>query len=161
MHAAAELTAHVSDGVLEAIERAAQATTARIGLAAITGVIGWAADHLGQQARAGVLCPACGGPARYAGWRTKTIRTLLGTVQTSRGYHACRACRQGFALLDVRLGTQRTSLSPGLARAAALAGSEMPYAKSFDLIATVTGLDLASTSTLARTTRAAGSGPGN
>ena len=32
----------------------------------------------------------------------------------------------------------------------------MPYAKGFELIATVTGLDLASTSTLARTTRAHG-----
>ncbi|MBK7723674.1 MAG: ISKra4 family transposase [Austwickia sp.] len=160
VHAAAELTQHASDGVLEAIERAAQASAARIGLAAITGVISWAADHpdghpAGHPAGS-VPCPSCGGPARYTGRRAKTIRTLLGTVSVHRGYHSCRACRHGFAPLDARLGTRRTSLSPGLARAAALAGAEMPYAKSFDLIATVTGLDLASTSTLARTTRREG-----
>lgn len=88
--------------------------------------------------------------------RTKTVRTLLGSVEVTRGYYHCAGCRHGFAPLDARLGIAARSLSPGLARAAALAGAEMPYAKSFEFVATVTGLDLASTSTLARTTRAQG-----
>lgn len=152
VHAAAAAGGRAAGGVLESIERAAQASGARIGLAAITGVIDWASAREGT----GACCPVCARPARLVGRRDKSIRTLLGTVAMTRAYHHCRTCRHGFAPWDARLGVARTSLSPGLARAAALAGSEMPYAKSFDLIATVTGLDLASTSTLARTTRAEG-----
>ena len=77
-------------------------------------------------------------------------------MEVTRGYYHCRTCRHGFAPLDARLGITATSLSPGLARAGALAGAEMPYDTSRRFIATVTGLDLASTSTLARTTRAHG-----
>lgn len=162
VHTAAELLQRESEsgqaGVLEAIERAAQTCAAAIGLAALAGVI----DVAGADAPARVECPAAGGEgggghrARLVARRTKTVRTLLGPVQVSRGYYHCDACRGGFAPLDTRLGVVGTSLSPGLARACALAGAEMAYAKSFALIHAVTGLDLASTSTLARTTRAQG-----
>jgi hypothetical protein len=139
-------------GVLEAIERAAQAAAAQIGLAALAGVLDWAGTH--TPARAG--CPDAGHGARLVARRTTTVRTLLGSIQTTRGYYHCATCKQGFAPLDDRLGVAGTSLSPGLRRACALAGAEMPYDKSRQFIATVTGLDLASTSTLARTTRAQG-----
>ncbi len=138
--------------MLEAIERAAQGSAAQIGLAAVSGVIEWAGAH--PPAR--IDCPGAGHPARLVARRVKTVRTLLGSVEVSRGYYHCATCRHGFAPLDARLGITGTSLSPGLARAAALAGAEMPYATSGRFIATVTGLDLASTSTLARTTRAQG-----
>jgi hypothetical protein len=144
---------------LEAIERAAQAAAAQIGLAALAGVVDWAGTH--TPARADCPDPAHTGPdasraARLVARRPKTVRTLLGSIATTRGYYHCPTCRQGFAPLDDRLGVAGTSLSPGLARACALAGAEMPYDKSREFIATVTGLDLASTSTLARTTRAQG-----
>ncbi|MDN5760394.1 MAG: hypothetical protein L0H59_18045, partial [Tomitella sp.] len=148
-------------GVLEAIERAAQSSAAQIGLTAIAGVLDWAGAHTPAR----VPCPGAesadtahshGHDARLVARRPKTVRTLLGAVELVRGYYHCGACRRGFAPLDTRLGVVAGSLSPGLARAAALAGAEMPYAKSFQFIGTVTGLDLASTSTLARTTRAQG-----
>jgi hypothetical protein len=144
-------------GVLEAIERAAQAAAAQIGLAALAGVVDWAGTH--TPARADCPHPDHAGPARTArlvARRTKTVRTLLGAIPTRRGYYHCPTCKHGFAPLDARLGVTGTSLSPGLARACALAGAEMPYDTSRRFIATVTGLDLASTSTLARTTRAQG-----
>ena len=141
---------HGRVGVLEAIERAAQVAAAQIGLAALAGVVDWAGTH--TPARAG--CPDAGHGARLVARRTKTVRTLLGSIQTTRGYYHCATCKQGFAPLDDRLGAAGTSLSPGLSRACALAGAEMPYDKSRQFIATVTGLDLAST--LARTTRAQG-----
>lgn len=156
VHTAAELAADSGQaGMLEAIERAAQASTAVIGLAAMAGVIDWTS----RQAPASAECPR--DPAhqpRLVARRAKTVRTLLGTLEIHRGYHHCRTCQHqgapgGFAPLDDRLGVAGTSLSPGLARASALAGAEMPYAKGFELITTVAGLDLASTSTLARTTR--------
>lgn len=152
VHTAAGLIHHGEDGVLEAIERAAQHTAAQIGLAALAGVVDWAGTHTPARAD----CPDAGHGARLVARRTKTVRTLLGSIQTTRGYYHCGVCRHGFAPLDDRLGVAGTSLSPGLARACALAGAEMPYDKSRQFIATVTGLDLASTSTLARTTRAQG-----
>jgi len=144
-------------GVLESIERAAQHTAAQIGLAAIAGVL----DRAGAHTPARVPCPGAEGAdtghhARLVARRPRTVRTLLGAVDLVRGYYHCGACRRGFAPLDTRLGVAGSSLSPGLARAAALAGAEMPYAKSVEFIGTVTGLHLASTSTLARTTRAQG-----
>ncbi|QGH69210.1 ISKra4 family transposase [Pseudactinotalea sp. HY158] len=150
--ATAELAEHGEASVLEAIERAAQQSAATIGLAAVAGIMDWA----GQHSPARMSCPDGEHAARLVARRTKTIRTLLGSVEITRGYYHCGACRAGFAPLDTRLGVQGTGLSPGLARACALAGSEMPYAKGFELITAVTGLDLASTSTLARTTRAQG-----
>ena len=154
VHAAADLLAAEpgEHGLLEAIERAAQRTAASIGLAALTGVL----DRAGAEAPPRAPCPEAGHPARLVARRPKTVRTLLGEVDTVRGYYHCSTCKRGFAPLDSRLGTTGTSLSPGLARACARAGAEMPYATSRRFIAEVTGLDLASTSTLARTTRAAG-----
>ncbi|MGH3502299.1 MAG: ISKra4 family transposase [Nocardioidaceae bacterium] len=150
-------------GVLEAIERAAQHSAAQIGLAAIAGVVDWA----GQRTLSRTTCahpdhpddrPGClsGRGARLVARRTKTVNTLLGGVEVTRGYYHCAVCKHGFAPLDTRLGVAGTSLSPGLARACALAGAEMAYDKSGEFIATVTGLDLASTSTLARATRTHG-----
>ena len=156
VHTAAGLLARAEEpggnGVLEAIERAAQHTAAQIGLAAVTGVVDWA----GAEAPARTGCPDAGHPARLVARRIKTVRTLLGGIEMVRGYYHCRTCKHGFAPLDAHLGVVGTSLSPGLARACALAGAEMPYDTSRRFIATVTGLDLASTSTLARTTRAHG-----
>jgi hypothetical protein len=150
---------HARVGVLEAIERAAQGAAAQIGLAALAGVVDWAGTH--TPARADCPHPEhagsdAGRAARLVARRPKTVRTLLGSIETVRGYYHCATCGHGFAPLDDRLGVAGTSLSPGLARACALAGAEMPYDTSRRFIATVTGLDLASTSTLARTTRAHG-----
>ncbi|HYO85669.1 MAG TPA: hypothetical protein VES01_04325, partial [Dermatophilaceae bacterium] len=146
---------HARAGVLEAIERTAQIAAAQIGLAALAGVVDWAGTHTPARAH----CPHpdhAGHGARLVARRTKTVRTLLGSIATTRGYYHCATCRHGFAPLDERLGVAGTSLSPGLARACALAGAEMPYDTSRRFITTVTGLDLASTSTLARTTRTQG-----
>jgi hypothetical protein len=158
VHTAAGLLQRGENGVLEAIERAAQQTAAQIGLAAVAGVVDWAGAHTPAR----ICCPnpsgsgSVGHLARLVARRAKTVRTLLGSIEVTRGYYHCGSCRHGFAPLDTRLGVAGTSLSPGLARACALAGAEMPYDKSRQFIATVTGLDLASTSTLARTTRAQG-----
>lgn len=158
VHTAAGLVQRGEEGVLEAIERAAQHSAAQIGLAAVAGVVDWAAARSPARAR----CPDPSGSgtvghlARLVARRTRCVRTLLGSIEVTRGYYHCGTCKHGFAPLDTRLGVAGTSLSPGLARACALAGAEMAYDKSRQFIATVTGLDLASTSTLARTTRAQG-----
>ena len=156
VHTAAGLAQHGQDGVLEAIERAAQASAAAIGLAAVAGIVDWAGQHTPARADCPQAQASATRGARLVARRTKTVRTLLGSIEVTRGYYHCATHKHGFAPLDARPGITGTSLSPGLARACALAGAEMPYDKSRQFIATVTGLDLASTSTLARTTRAQG-----
>ena len=129
VHTAAEIAESGQSGeagVLEAIERAAQQAAAQIGLAAVAGVIDWA----GRRTPARAPCPHGEHSARLVARRTKTIRTLLGALEIARGYYHCAACRGGFAPLDARLGVVSTSLSPGLARACALAGAEMELVKS-------------------------------
>lgn len=144
VHTAAGLLTHGEEGVLEAIERAAQHSAAQIGLAALAGVMDWAGAH----PPAHTTCPGPDHPtgpddgrdggrtARLVARRAKTVRTLLGSIEVARGYYHCGTCRHGFAPLDTRLGVTGTSLSPGLSRACALAGAEMPYDTSRRFIAT-------------------------
>jgi hypothetical protein len=60
--------------------------------------------------------------ARLVARRTKTVRTLLGSIEVTRGYYHCGVCKHGFAPPDDRLGITGTSLSPGLGRAGVRAG---------------------------------------
>lgn len=150
---AAMMINNAGPGVLGEMERAVQETTAVIGRVVLGAVVNLA----GQQTPARHACPAdAEHSGRLVARRHKTVRTLLGPVPITRGYYHCPACHHGFAPLDHRLGVAGTSLSPGLGRACALAGAEMAYAKSGEFIATVTGLDLTSTSTIGRTTRSQG-----
>jgi hypothetical protein len=52
VHTAAGLLQRGEDGVLEAIERAAQQTAAQIGLAAVAGIVDWAGAHPRPEAAA-------------------------------------------------------------------------------------------------------------
>ncbi len=84
--------------MLEAIERAAQAAAAQIGLAALAGVVDSAGTH--TPVRADCPDPGHAGPdasraARLVARRTKTVRTLLGSIQTTRGYYHCPTCKRG------------------------------------------------------------------
>ena len=102
---------HGAVGVLEAIERAAQAAAAQIGLAALAGVVDWAGAGTPARAdcpdRRAMSCRAAGGPAH------QDDPHPAGHHPTRRGYYHCATCRQGFAPLDERLGVAATSLSPG------------------------------------------------
>lgn len=142
-----------SAAVLHSVERLAQSCVAGIGLRAISAVF----EQLSVVVDSGVSCPREESHSvRVVGRRSKRVRTLLGSVQVTRGYYQCRSCRVGFAAVDDVLGITGTSLSPGLVKAAAVAGREMSYAKAGEFIHEVTGLDLASTATLARATRGQG-----
>ena len=136
---------------LEAVERAAQEASAAIGRAAVAAVVkpgrGTHPSHTGLPGRASgpagpTTDPDHPDPARQVrtGPRLLPLRHLPGRVRAlgrpspDRGHQPVTRPRPG----------------------AVLAGAEMPYAKGFEFIGTVTGLDLASPSTLARTTRTQG-----
>jgi hypothetical protein len=134
-------------GVLEQVERAAQESSALIGRSVVAGVVNLAGEDAPARGECGE-----GHSTRLVQLRPKTIHTLLGGVQVTRGYYHCGACGVGFAPLDARLGVVGTSLSPGLVQACAVAGKEMPYATTTAFIEQVTGLRLASASTVNRVT---------
>ena len=139
-------------GVLAPLEQGVQESVALIGRTILSGVIN--AESARDPAQ--VACPGCCGQVRMQSQRPKQVRTLLGAFTLTRGYYYCRGCRVGFAPMDERLGITGGGLSPGLVRACTLAGAEMAFAKGREFITTVTSLNLTSTSTLARATRAEG-----
>jgi hypothetical protein len=70
---------------------------------------------------------ACGGQARCAGKRPKTIVTMLGEVVVERPYYHCSRCGNGFAPRDQALDVEATQYSPGVRRMTALVGSETSF----------------------------------
>jgi len=139
------------DGLAGPWEEDARQTGTVIGRALLQGVVDIAAARPEGKA----LCPA-GHPARAAGRRPKTIRTLVGPVATLRPWHHCQACRHGFAPFDARLGVVSGSLSPGLVQTAALAGMEMPFGKADRFVGLISGARLASAKTIDRATKTEG-----
>lgn len=152
------LTTDGQAGVLEAIERAAQACAATIGLAAIAGVINWPASRSRPVPAAHASRPIPAGwsddvPERYGPcsgcWASAAATTTVAPAST-------RAARAGSPRSMWCSVSPAAACHPVWRGRQPWAGAEMPYAKGFTFIGTVTGLDLASTSTLARTTRSHG-----
>jgi len=132
-------------------EEDARHTGTLVGRALLQGVVDIAATRAQERAS----CPA-GHPARPAGRRAKTIRSLVGPIFMLRPWHHCEACHHGFALFDARLGVVCGSLSPGLVQAAALAGMDMPFGKADRFVALISGARLASAKTIDRATKTEG-----
>jgi hypothetical protein len=97
----------------------------------------------------------CGGWQRFVNHRGKAIMTLLGEVIIHRAYYHCGACGASCFPYDVQAGLTSTKVSPGLARAAALAGAQVPFAQAAELLAEISGLAL-SESSVSRLTLEAG-----
>jgi hypothetical protein len=66
--------------------------------------------------------------AGFVGYRSKTIQTVLGSVELRRAYYHCRVCRRGVVPRDDALGVTGVSLSPGLRRITARAAAAVPFA---------------------------------
>jgi hypothetical protein len=97
----------------------------------------------------------CGGSQRFVGHREKVLATLVGPVRLRRAYYHCGACGASCFPYDQQAGLEACKVSPGLAKAAALAGIEVPFAQASKLLAELSGIDL-SESTIARVTQQAG-----
>jgi hypothetical protein len=85
---------------------------------------------------------ACGGQARCAGKRSKTIVTLLGEVAVERPYYHCGRCGNGFAPRDQELDVEATQYSPGVRRMAALVGGETSFERGRVLLDELAGVAL-------------------
>ena len=78
----------------------------------------------------------------FVGYRSKTIQTVLGSVELRRAYYHCRVCRRGVVPRDDELGVTGVSLSPGLRRITARAAAAVPFATAADLLAELAGIQL-------------------
>ena len=136
--------------VLGLVEEVARRAAGRFGQAMIQQVLTMSNGYAGP-----VVDCGCGRLAVFKGIRDKTVATLSGPVKIGRAWYHCPACRHGFSPLDADLGLAGKS-SPGLARACALTGMELPFVKAAGLVEAVGGTGLTSTSSLARMCRRVG-----
>jgi hypothetical protein len=98
---------------------------------------------------------ACGQSQRFVDHRAKTILTLLGAVTFHRAYYHCGDCGASCFPYDTQAQLTSAKVSPGLAKAASLAGAEVPFAQAAKLLEELSGIGL-SESSVSRLTLEAG-----
>jgi hypothetical protein len=124
---------------LEAVELAVRTAMMRLGGSLLQRLLAADAGHRGQR----IDCGA-GHVAEFVGYRTRTIRTVLGPVELRRAYYHCASCRRGIVPRDDELGVAQASLSPGLRKMTARAAAAVPFATATDLLAELAGIRLPS-----------------
>ena len=103
-----------------------------------------------------MVCPRCGGDARFVQRRGKWCTSLLGVVRLKRCYYHCRRCGQGHVPWDETLHLSASSLTPAASEAASIAGVQTSFAQSAEVtLQKLCGLRL-SESTVERATEGAG-----
>jgi hypothetical protein len=101
-------------------------------------------------------CPDCHEPAKFQGYRAKTLIGLTGPIELRRPYYHCPHCHSGHYPGDDALGQEHATLTAGAERIVTLAGAIDGFARAAELILPeMAGLRL-SESTIERTTEAAG-----
>ena len=118
----------------------------KLGGRLLEGLLGLDPGHRGPRAGCGN-----GHQAQFISYRAKTIDTVVGPVQLNRAWYHCAACGHGLAPRDAELGTERSSLSPGLRKMIARAAAAVPFARAAGLLSELAGIEL----TVKRTERSA------
>ena len=95
-------------------------------------------DHVGPFAP----CPECAGPARYAGRRSKTFKSVLGDLHLERAYYHCEPCGTGFCPRDAALGIEGAPLSPGVLRMVGKVGAIVSFQEGHELLHELAGVDV-------------------
>jgi hypothetical protein len=119
------------------VELAIRTAMSRLGARMLEDLLAADAGYRGPR----VGCGA-GHQAAFASYRAKTIDTVLGEVTVRRAWYHCAACGHGLAPRDAQLGTERASMSPGLARMTARAAAAVPFARAARLLAELAGIAL-------------------
>lgn len=94
-----------------------------------------------DQATGPLDCP-CGQSARFAGRRTKSFQTALGTIRLERAYYHCALCDEGFFPRDRSLGLEGRTLSPAVVRMAGIVGALVSFEEGSFLLQELAGLSL-------------------
>jgi hypothetical protein len=84
-----------------------------------------------------------GHEAVLAGYRGKTVDTVLGPVTLRRAWYHCARCGHGLAPRDAELGVAGASVSPGLRAMSEKAAAAVPFAQAAGLLDDLAGVRLA------------------
>jgi hypothetical protein len=135
----AELAASLLGGGegLAALELAIRTAMTRLGGSFLEQLLAGDAGHRGQRVECGA-----GHHATFAGYRPRTLDTVLGPITLRRAYYHCRECAHGVVPRDETLGVAGASLSPGLRAMVARAGTAAPFARARELLAELAGVML-------------------
>lgn len=85
---------------------------------------------------------ACGGLARLAGRRPRTIVSVLSEIEIERAYYHCAACGQGFCPRDRTLGIEGSHLSPGVLRMVGAVGAAVSFEEGAGLLKDLAGISV-------------------
>jgi hypothetical protein len=85
---------------------------------------------------------ACGHAARYAGRRTKVVRSILGELKLDRAYYRCAHCGRGFYPRDRHPGIENTCFSPATIRMIGTVGSMVSFKEGSQLLRELAGIGI-------------------
>jgi Uncharacterised protein family (UPF0236) len=100
--------------------------------------------YRGESTRRQTCCPACDRLLTARAPVSRTVETMVGTVQLRRPYVYCRACRSGVYPLDEVLDLAPGRLQLDVRQAAATLVTEVPYAEAQTLFGNLTGVGVGS-----------------
>jgi hypothetical protein len=133
---AAAAAASLAGGAgLEAAERAIRAGLIRLGASVLEDLLAADAGYAGPRLDCGA-----GHRAELAGYRGKTVDTVLGPVAIGRAWYHCRECGHGFAPRDDQLQIAGQGMSPGLRKMTARAAAAVPFAQASTLLRELAGV---------------------
>jgi hypothetical protein len=109
----------------------------RLGASVLEDLLAADPGYAGPRADCG-----CGHQAELAGYRDKTVDTVVGPVTIRRAWYHCDQCHHGLAPRDAQLGMAGSAMSPGLRKMCARAAAAVPFAAAARLISELAGITL-------------------
>ena len=107
----------------------------RLGASVLEDLLAADAGYAGPRLDCGA-----GHRAELAGYRGKTVDTVLGPVAVGRAWYHCRECGHGFAPRDDQLQIAGQGMSPGLRKMTARAAAAVPFAQASTLLRELAGV---------------------
>ena len=95
-----------------------------------------------EQEQQSAPCPQCGRRVAARAVLSRTVETLVGSVEVARPYFYCVPCGQGFAPLEAALGLAAGRKQLDVQQAAARLTAEVPYEVAQELFRELTGVEL-------------------
>lgn len=84
----------------------------------------------------------CGEKARFIGYRTKMLRTLLGAIEIRRAYYHCARCHRGKIPQDEIWDIQQCGFSPGLRRLMSRIGAQESFGLASEDLRELAGVEV-------------------
>ncbi len=109
----------------------------RLGAGVLEDLLAADAGYAGPRTDCGA-----GHQVQFAGYRGKTVDTVLGPVRLRRAWYHCGHCGHGLAPRDQQLGVAGQGMSPGLRKMTARAAAAVPFAAAARLVGELAGIAL-------------------